>query len=234
VVSILFSRAIAEVNHLPGETTTMGTTTSDRRNKGSLDRALRRRRDITGDSVTINLADPTDFGTPDFTVDGTAVPTDATVRGILTNKADGSTIQSGPVTCDSGDNGHWVLSFSNIPPGAYILSVVEDNPNSGADSKNVNVIAATILTLNNPSSIPATSNTATATVNNTGSSPVTVSAVISQSPQKHGRPRKQTIAGGSSADFLFSGLTSNTPFTVTAFPLRGNAQGAIGTGKTKP
>jgi hypothetical protein len=185
------------------------------------------------DVVTINLVDPTTFPIPDFDVIGTARPTNATVRGILTNTTTGITIASNPasVLC-TGANGNWTLHFQGVPPGSYILGVNEEAPDEGADAKNVIVTSAVTLTLNTP--IPTTPTTATVTGTNTGTTPVTVSAVLSMSPPKHGKPKQKKISAGANFQFDFDGLPHNKDFTVTVYPIQGSANGAVGKGKTKP
>jgi len=184
------------------------------------------------DLVTINLLDPTTFPTSNFTVSGTANPTNATVYGILTNTATGTTIPSNPAsTVCTGANGDWSLDFLNVPPGTYILGVNEQPSDEGADAKNVIVTSPVTLTIG---TILTTPTTATVPVTNPGPSPVTVSTVITMSPPKHGKPKHKKINAGQTQNFVFNGLPSNTEFTATAYPIKGLANGAVKKGKTKP
>ncbi|SRR6266496_2884122 len=187
--------------------------------------------DVGPDLVTINLPDPTTFPTPNFTVSGTANPTNATVSGILTDTTSGATFASDPpsVLC-TGTNGDWTLDFQGIPPGSYILGVNEQPPAEGADAKNVVVTSPVSLTID---PIVTTKTTATVTVTNNSLIPVTVSAVISMSPAKHGKTKHKPIGARKKFDFEFDGLTPNKDFTATAYPIKGLAKGDNKKGKTK-
>lgn len=184
------------------------------------------------DRVTINLVDPATFPSPNFDVSGTAVPTNATVSGILTHTTTGATIPANPasVLC-TGSNGDWILHFENVPPGAYILGVNEQLPDEGADAKNVNVTTTETVTIG---TITPGQTTATVPVTNNSPSPLVVSAVITTSPPKHGDTKHKRILSTGSHAFKFKNLPSNTEFTVTAYPVKGLAHGAVKKGKTTP
>lgn len=186
------------------------------------------------DVVNFNdLTDPLSITAPSFSVSGTANPTNATVSGILTDVASGATFASNPpsVMC-TPPTGAWTLQFQNIPPSSYILGVDEQLPNEGANAKNV-VVQSPVPVRINPISTTPTTATVTGTVTSPGG--VNLSAVLSMSPPKHGQPKHQHLgSGATNFRFDFVGLPRNTDFTVTVYPVKGLASGAIGKGKTKP
>ena len=190
---------------------------------------------VAPDQVTINLLDPTSFSTSDFSVTGTARPNNATVFGTLTNKDTNATIQSTPPSAVCTPNavdptfGDWTLDFKNVPPGAYILGVNEQAPDEGADSVNVDVTTAIAMSID---TLTTTTNTATAVVSYTGPGTILVSAVIAMSKPAHGKPKHQKIDNTATKAFKFEGLASNTPLTVTAYPVKHHAKAASRKGKT--
>src|SRR5438128_2513012 len=138
-----------------------------------------------------DLTDPITPTAPNFSVSATANPTTATVTGILTDAASGATFASNPpsVMC-TGPTGIWILQFQNIPPSSYILGVNEQLPNEGANAKNVIVQSPVIVRINPIGTTPTTA-TVTGTVTSPGG--VNVSAVLSMSPPKHGKPKHQHL-----------------------------------------
>jgi hypothetical protein len=186
------------------------------------------------DDVFFNdTTDPLPITTPNFAVSGTAIPSNATVSGILTDVASAATFASNPpsVLC-SGPNGAWTLQFQNIPPSSYVLGVNEQLPNQGAKAKIVNVSSPVVVRLD-----PIVTTPTTATVTGTVTSPggVNLSAVLSMSPPKHGKPKHQHVGSGTTNfRFDFDSLTPNTDFTVTVYPIKGLASGPSKKGKTKP
>ena len=194
-----------------------------------------RPRDVgPNDFVQINLADPTTFATPTFAVGGTSDPSNAMVSGILTHTTTGATIPSIPASVPCiGPNGDWILQFQNVPPGAYILGVNHQLPDEGADARNVIVTTTETVTIGTITTTP-TSGTFTATVPVTNNSPsqLTVSAVIAMSPPKHGDTKHKIINSTDTHDFKFKKLPGSTNFTVTAYPIKGLAKGAVKKGTT--
>jgi hypothetical protein len=173
------------------------------------------------DSVTITPlggSDPYSVQPP-FSVSGTGTPDGATVVGLLTATSDGSTIQSDNTAQISSQT--WgAITFSDVPPGTYVLGVNEQDPNDGADAINVVVLPDAAVSIDNITPTSASSIDVTGTPSDLN---LAVSGVIAASKPRHGKPHKQR--GKPKYKITFDGLTSGTTYEVTVYPLRDNATG---------
>lgn len=199
------------------------------------------RKTRSGSSETVTIQQPANAATVTvpFAVSGSGSPDGASVTGYLTDGNNPpNTFQSNPATATI-QLGSWILTFQNVPSGAYTLAVQELDPSSGADAIGLTV-AATVPAVNITAVKPPASGasgtfTVSGTVTNLGSiDPTTLllSAVISSPKPTHVVPARFSPKsdGTFSVDFTKLNLASGpagtvTQHTATVYPARDRGKG---------
>ena len=130
------------------------------------------------------------------------------------------------ILCDSNVTidtlGNWQnLTFSDVPPGDYVLAVNELDPDTGADA--VSITVSPVSTTSQGSTVTPMSATSAQVTGTPSDANDTISGMIIGSKPVHGSPDKQK----GPYTITFTKLKTGHKYKIVVYPIRNKSQATV-------